>query len=412
MPTDADLMRRALGLAGRGRGWVNPNPMVGAVVVSPAGEIVAEGYHPRVGGPHAEVVALAAAGEAARGATLYVTLEPCTHHGRTPPCTDAILRAGVSRVVYACDDENPLTAGRGKAVLEAAGIAVVTAVEEAAARELNAPFFKFVRTRMPYVLCKMAASLDGKIATASGASKWISGPEARALVQEWRATYAGVMVGIGTVLADDPGLRCQLPGAHEAARVVVDPLAATPLTARLFEGEGPVFIAVGPAASPEAIQRLRERGARIVICPKRSSAGETPGESLQTSVVSAGGVQPESPGGTGAESTGGASERSIGRKGPPLEGIDLTVLLRELSHNAVSSLLCEGGGGLNAALLRQGLIDKIAIFLAPLLLGGARAPTVVDGSDLADLSAAIRVSGLRARPIGDDILLEGEIQQA
>ncbi len=409
--TDGDLMRRALALAERGRGWVDPNPMVGAIVVRD-GAIVGEGHHQKVGGPHAEVVALGAAGAAAEGATLYVTLEPCNHHGRTPPCTDAVIRAGIRKVVLACWDENPLTAGQSRTAFEGAGIEVVAGVEEIAARALNAPFFKYVRTGMPFVLCKVAMSLDGKIATAAGKSQWISGPEARAMVQEWRGTYSGVMVGIGTVLADDPSLRCRLEGAHPPARIVVDPLGDTPAAARFLGDPGRAIVAVGPEAPPQATARLRAAGAAVVTCPTKRSADGTPGEFLRTSVVAVGGVRTESDGRTGAESTDGASKSCIGRHGASIEGIDLTFLMGKLSQMGVSSVMVEGGGGLCAALVRQGLVDRVAFFVAPLLIGGRGAPTPMDGSDVAELSEAIALCELRARPVGADFLLEGEIQQA
>lgn len=409
MPSDTEFMRRALALAERGRGWVNPNPMVGALVVSPSGEMISEGYHPRIGGPHAEVVALEAAGERARGATLYVTLEPCNHHGRTPPCTQAIIRAGIRKVVFACWDQNPRTARQSLDVLQAAGIEVVSGVEERAALELNRPFFKWARTAMPYVLCKMAATLDGKIATATGQSQWISGPEARQQVQEWRATYSAVMVGIGTVLADNPSLTCRLPGAHQPARVVVDPLARTPPDARLLHQPGRVILAVGPHAAPDAVAALRSRGAEIIVAPERRSAGRAPGEFERTLTDSAGGLRVESDVQIGAEPGRGASATTIGSERPFMQGIDLRAVMGELSQRELSTVLLEGGGELNAAMLRQGLVDRVAFFFAPMLLGGRNSRTVMGGADVTELSSAIRVHNMAARPVGADLLIEADV---
>ena len=409
MRSDADFMRSALALAEQGRGWVNPNPMVGAVVVRD-GEVVGKGFHAKVGGPHAEVVALEAAGELARGATIYVTLEPCNHHGRTPPCTQALIRAGVAKVVFACWDQNPLTARQSREVLEQAGIEVVAGIEEAAALEINAPFFKWARTSMPYVLCKMAMTLDGKIATSAGKSQWISGPEARAVVQEWRATYAGIMVGVGTVLADDPSLTCRLEGAHQPARIVVDPLAATPPASRLFSAAGLTIIAVGPDAPSEAVERLKESGAEIVVCPKKPSADRAPGEFIRTLTESAGGLRVASYAQTGAGFERGASGSDIGKEVPHIEGIDLTVLMGSISRFDISSVLLEGGGGLNSAMIRQGFVDRVAFFVAPLLLGGRDSRTPMEGTNFTELIDAIHVHNLRSRPVGADILIEAELE--
>jgi diaminohydroxyphosphoribosylaminopyrimidine deaminase/5-amino-6-(5-phosphoribosylamino)uracil reductase len=409
MSTDAGFMRVALDLARRGRGWVNPNPMVGAVVVR-NGEIVGKGYHPRAGEPHAEVFALQEAGERARGATLYVTLEPCDHHGRTPPCTDAILAAGISRVVVASRDPNPSTAASAEK-LAATGVQVAFGVESADADLLNAPFFKYIRTGMPYVVCKMAMSLDGKIATTGGQSQWISGSAARQQVQEWRATFAAVMVGIGTVLADDPSLTCRLDDAHSPVRVVVDPLGQTPPSARLFEKPGRVVIGVGPEAPDEALAGLEARGAEIVRLParaKKRAADGAPGE-FMSCADSVGGLRAESVGRTGAEPTDGASESLIGSERYVMEGVMVADLLRSLSRGGISSILLEGGGGLNAAMLSEKLIDRVAFFIAPILIGGRNAPSPLEGEGFARLSEAVRLRSMRFRELGSDILIEGDL---
>lgn len=366
-PEDSFFMQRALALALQGRGWVNPNPMVGAVIVK-QGRIVGEGYHARCGEAHAEAGALAQAGALARGSTLYVNLEPCTHYGRTPPCTDAILAAGIGRVVFACWDPNPVTFRRSLALLEGAGLKLTHGVEELAAIELNLPYFKWVRSGLPYVYCKMATSLDGKIATGAGKSRWISGPAARDLVHEWRASFASIMVGIGTVLADDPGLRCRVAGAPNPARIVADPDGATPVAARLLAGPGRVLVAVAPTAPTSALALLRERGAEVYTLAIRRQEPETLG----------------------------------------LEQFDFQEFFLELGSQGISSILLEGGGGLNAAIIRQGLVDRLGLFVAPLVLGGTNAPTTVAGADIVELDSGIRLHHLRSRPIGDDLLVEAD----
>lgn len=359
-PDDPPLMRRALALAVLGRGWVNPNPMVGAVVVR-AGEVVGEGYTQPIGGAHAEVVALDAAGDRARGGTLYVTLEPCNHQGRTPPCTLRVIAAGVRRVVVGCADQNPLTAGQARAVLEAAGITVEFGVEESACQALNEPFFKYIRTGWPHVICKMAQSLDGKIATPGSRNQTISGPEAHELVQEWRATVSAVMVGIGTVLADDPRLSCRLPGSHQPSRVIVDPLARTPSNALCLEPPAPTYIAVGLKAAAPEIARLEAVGALILHCAPRG------------------------------------------------QDLDLEDLMGQLARKELSSLLLEGGGGLNARAFRQGIVDRVAFFIAPLLIGGRSTTTAMEGPDLGGPLEGIRLGPIACRTVGADLLVEAQV---
>jgi diaminohydroxyphosphoribosylaminopyrimidine deaminase/5-amino-6-(5-phosphoribosylamino)uracil reductase len=262
---DERCMRRAIELARRGEGRVEPNPMVGAVIVSPSGEVVGEGFHERFGGPHAEVVALAAAGEAARGATLYVTLEPCCHHGKTPPCTDAIVAAGIHRVVVAAGDPFPAVAGGGIAKLRAAGVLVEIGVCEAEARRLTAPFRMLVTQGRPWVIAKWAASSDGLLAAPPGEDRWISSPESRALVHELRGRVDSILVGIGTALADDPLLTARPEGPRRALRVVLDSSARLPLTSQLVgtARQWPLLIAVGPGCDPVRIADLESAGAEV-----------------------------------------------------------------------------------------------------------------------------------------------------
>jgi diaminohydroxyphosphoribosylaminopyrimidine deaminase/5-amino-6-(5-phosphoribosylamino)uracil reductase len=340
---------------------------VGAIVARD-GRVVAEGWHEGPGTPHGEAAALASAGEAALGATLVVTLEPCSHHGRTPPCTDAILRAGVARVVYGCPD--PLEAGRGRGarILAGAGLSVVEAhgPEGAACRELNAPFLTWAVTGRPSVTLKLATSLDGKVATASGESQWISGPEARALVHRWRADSDAVAVGIGTALADDPRLTARdLPGpVRQPLRVVFDSEARLPPESKLARGAGevPVLVVAGPAAPPERVARLQEAGVEVV----RLDADEPP--------------------------------RAI------------AAALDELGRREVQSLMVEGGARLAAAFVGAEAVDRVTWVLAPILLGGADAPGALADVVAPRLQGAPRLVGVEVLRVGEDLVLTGRLR--
>ncbi|HEY8486216.1 MAG TPA: bifunctional diaminohydroxyphosphoribosylaminopyrimidine deaminase/5-amino-6-(5-phosphoribosylamino)uracil reductase RibD [Limnochordales bacterium] len=364
-------LRRALALARRGAGLTSPNPAVGAVVVRD-GRVVGEGFHRRAGGPHAEVVALAQAGELARGATLVVTLEPCDHWGRTPPCTEAILRAGVARVVACTVDPNPRVRGRGFARLQDAGVEVLLAPPWAAqrARALNEAYEKYITTGIPYVTCKAAMSLDGKIAATSGQARWITGPQARRLAHRLRALHDAVMVGVGTVLADDPMLNAR-PGrrapARQPLRVVVDSLARTPPDAALFHPvgpTGPVLVAATQRAPAGRVAALRDAGAEVLLLPADDH----------------------------------------GR-------VDLRELLAALGRRAITSILVEGGGTLHAALLEAGLVDRVAVFIAPKILGGQHAPTFVEGQGCASVEQAWPVVSWHCRRLpGGELFVEGRVQ--
>jgi len=365
-------MKRALRLAARGAGRTSPNPMVGAVIVS-GGRLVGEGYHKQVGGPHAEVWALRAAGEAARGATMYVTLEPCCHQGRTPPCTDAIVAAGIGKVVAAVLDPNPKGNGRGVQLLRDAGIEVEVGLLEQEARELNAAYLKHTTTGLPLVSLKAAMSLDGKIATRTGESKWITGERARRFAHKLRARHDAVMVGIGTVLSDDPKLTVRSVRGRSPVRLVVDSAARTPPTAALLTaGERPPVIAVTEKAPDERVDALRRAGAEVWVLPAEP--------------------HPPSP-------------------SPPAERgrVDLAALLRRLGEEQVQSVLVEGGGTLASAALAAGLVDRVYFFIAPLIIGGAEAPTAVGGEGVARLSEAWRIRNMRVRRIGEDLLITGDV---
>lgn len=352
-------MDRALALAERAAGRTSPNPMVGAVVVRD-GRVVGEGYHAAAGQPHAEVVALRQAGEAARGATLYVTLEPCCHYGRTPPCTREVIGAGVTRVVAAMLDPNPRVAGRGVEELRRAGVEVRVGCREEEARRLNEAFCKYITTGVPFVTYKAALSLDGKVATAGGDSRWISGEESRGLVHRLRDRYDAVMVGVGTVLADDPLLTCRLEGGRDPVRVVVDSRGRLPLNARLLHsGSRARTLVTTTAAMPGETRAALEAIPGVEVMEVASSGGR---------------VDPEA-------------------------------LLRALGEREITSVLLEGGPTLAASMLAGGWVDKIMFFLAPLLVGGARAPSPLGGEGVARLGDARRLRDVRVERVGEDILV-------
>lgn len=363
---DERFMRRALELAERGRGLTSPNPMVGAVLVGADGKIVGEGFHRQAGAPHAETEALAAAGAQAKGATLYVTLEPCAHHGRTPPCAPAVVAGGVARAVAALEDPNPLVAGRGLETLRQAGIAVTVGVLAGEAAAQNRAFLTAMRERRPHVILKGAVTLDGKIADWHGASKWITGEAARAHAHRLRGEADAIAVGIGTVIRDDPELTVRLdrPWPREPYRVVLDPGARTPPAARLIHAASPprALIAVADVAPRDRIERLEATGATVLSCPTRD-----------------------------------------GR-------IDLGALVSELFAREVRSLLVEGGGETHAAFLEAGLVDRVAVFVAPLLLGGREATSLVGGPGR-DLKEAVRLGPLSVTAVGDDLLVEADVRR-
>lgn len=355
-------MARALRLASRGRGHVSPNPLVGAVIVK-KGKLVAEGYHRRCGGPHAEAEALSRAGGRARGATLYVNLEPCCHWGRTPPCAQAVIAAGVAKVVAAHRDSNPRVNGKGIRALRRAGVEVEVGVLEAEARRLNEAYLKRIRCGLPFVALKLALSLDGKAATAGGESKYLTGEKARAFAHRLRSQHDAVMVGVGTVLADDPQLTVRLARGPDPLRVIVDSRLRTPPAARLLQDGGPsVLIAATRNAPAGRARALEARGAELLFLPS-------------------------------------------GRDGR----VGLLALLRALARRGLNALLVEGGPTLAGSLLDKGLVDRVYFFLAPFLLGGARAPGAIAGEGVRQLARAHRLRELRLRRLGDDFLFEGDL---
>jgi diaminohydroxyphosphoribosylaminopyrimidine deaminase/5-amino-6-(5-phosphoribosylamino)uracil reductase len=361
---DREWMRRALELAERGRGWVEPNPLVGAVVVRD-GRAVGEGWHRRYGEAHAEVNALAAAGEAARGATLYLTLEPCCHHGKTPPCTDAVLRAGVRRVVAAMADPFPQVAGRGAALLRAAGVVVEVGLAEAEARRLNAPYLQLLSAGRPYVHAKWAMTLDGKIATRTGDSKWISNEASRRRVHALRGRMDAVIVGAGTVRADDPLLTARPPGPRTPVRVVLDSRGSLRASSRLVQTarEAPVLVAAaGPVAEGEA-DELRAAGCEVLVLA--AAGGRTA----------------------------------------------VTPLLDELGRRRMTNVLVEGGAGVLGSFLDADAIDEVHVFIAPRLVGGADARTPIGGWGIEKIRDALRVAEWQVEQLEGDVYVHGPVSR-
>lgn len=351
-------MCQALALARKAAGLTNPNPAVGAVIVK-GGRIVGRGYHRKCGLPHAEVEALRDAGPRARGGTMYVTLEPCDHTGRTGPCTKAIIAAGITKVVIAMRDPNPLTDGRGIRRLASAGIDTVCGICEAEARELNLPFAKFIRTSLPYVTVKTAASLDGKIASRTGDSRWISSEASRRVVHALRGRVDAVMVGSGTVLRDDPRLLPRGSAARLPARVIVDTALRIPVRARVLKEakKATVYIATAAPAGSRRASRLEKLGAHVLFVPSRRGM------------------------------------------------VDLAILLRALGELGMMHVLVEGGGGLVAGLVERSLADEFLFFIAPKLIGGRDAVTPVEGAGVAHVKDAFPITIRSVERVGCDLLV-------
>ncbi|MEW5723560.1 MAG: bifunctional diaminohydroxyphosphoribosylaminopyrimidine deaminase/5-amino-6-(5-phosphoribosylamino)uracil reductase RibD [Thermodesulfobacteriota bacterium] len=360
---DEKIMALALAEARKGWGRTSPNPMVGAVVVK-AGRILARGWHHFAGGPHAEVVALAKAGPAAGGADLYVTLEPCHHHGRTPPCTRAILAAGLRKVIFGQRDPNPHVAGRGAAFLAAQGLEVVPGVLEKRCTELNEFFNKFITTGRPFVILKGAVTLDGKLATRTGHSRWVTGESARRFVHRLRAGVDAILVGRGTVEMDDPTLNTRLPGRRrpkDPIRVVLDTRLRLDSAAKVFDPEtgGPTIVACGPEPPAAKVRVLEKKGVRVWPLPLFQ-----------------------------------------GR-------VSLAALIQRLGREDVLSLLIEGGAEVNAsALLGEKVVDKVLFFYAPKIVGGREAPTLVGGPGLSRMDECLNLEIKKVRRFGPDLLLE------
>ncbi len=365
---EQDYMRRAIELAKKGIGHVNPNPLVGAVIVKD-GRIIGEGYHARYGDLHAERSAIKNLTESAEGSTIYVTLEPCCHQGKQPPCTEAILEQKIVRVVIGSRDPNPLVAGKGAAILRSAGVQV----EEDFLREecdaINPVFFHFITTKRPYVRMKYAMTADGKIATRTGASKWITGEKAREEVQLMRAECTGIMAGIGTVLADDPMLNVRIPGKRSPVRIICDSSLRIPLNSQLVKtaGEYPLITACAcreedPSAA-EKRKKLEQAGVTVWNLPDRE-----------------------------------------GR-------VDLQALMQKLGEKNIDSVLLEGGGGLNDSALQAGIVSEVNVFVAPKLFGGRESKSPVEGIGVSLPSEAVQMDLQQVKQIGDDLLLQYRIRR-
>jgi diaminohydroxyphosphoribosylaminopyrimidine deaminase/5-amino-6-(5-phosphoribosylamino)uracil reductase len=355
-------MNRALALAQKGRGCTSPNPLVGAVIVN-AGKIVGAGYHQKAGEPHAEIHALQAAGANAKDGILYVNLEPCCHSGRTPPCTDAIIQAGIKRVYTAHLDPNPMVSGRGIEQLEKAGIEVNVGLCAEAAEKLNEVFIKYMKTDYPFVILKVAMSLDGKIATSTGESQWITSSASRQKVHELRDEVDAIIVGIGTVLTDNPTLTTRLPNkkGKDATRIVLDSHARTPTAAKIFnpESEAGVIIAVTSQAFAGNIALLRVTGAEIIEIPERDGQ------------------------------------------------VCFKTLMETLGARGITSVLIEGGGSVNSSALLSGIVDKVMCFIAPKFIGGKDAPGVFGGEGITQLTDAPELKRRTITELDGDLLIEG-----
>jgi diaminohydroxyphosphoribosylaminopyrimidine deaminase/5-amino-6-(5-phosphoribosylamino)uracil reductase len=353
-------MSRALELARRGEGFVEPNPMVGCVIAH-AGQVVGEGWHRQFGGPHAEAEALAAAGARAAGATLYVTLEPCSHFGKTPPCTKAILAAGIQHVVCAMRDPFPAVSGRGITELQRNGVRVEVGLLESEAQKLNAPYLKLLSTGRPWIIAKWAMSLDGRIATRIGDSHWISGLRSRAVVHRMRGRVDAVIVGSRTAHADDPLLSARPPGPRKATRIVVDGAASLSSDSRLVRTieEGPVLIAVGPKSTPEDRRRLQDAGCEVLLCDAATHIAR------------------------------------------------LEQLLDELGRRRMTNVLVEGGGRLLGTLFDLRAIDEVHVFIAPKLIGGESAIAPLGGQGIEKIADALQLIDAQSEQVGDDLYLHG-----
>lgn len=365
---EEQFMKRAIELAKQGAGWTAPNPLVGAVVVK-NGRVIGEGYHRKYGELHAERNALAACTEDPAGATLYVTLAPCCHYGKTPPCTEIIIEKKIAKVVIGSRDPNPKVAGKGARILREHGIEVVEDYMRKACDSLNPVFFHYITTKTPYVVLKFAMTLDGKIATRTGASKWITGEAARNHVHQLRGRYAGILAGIGTVLADDPMLNCRIDGAHQPLRIILDSHLRIPMGSRLVRSakEYPLLIVCNESTrdreeGTNRIQKLEEAGAKVWILPEKN--------------------------------------------GHP----DLNVLMQRLGEEKIDSVLIEGGGTVNEAALKAHIVHHVYAYIAPKIFGGEDAKTPVEGSGIRLPQECAKLRLAKITVLLNDMLLEYDVE--
>ena len=371
MEQEENYMRYALELAKKGIGYVNPNPLVGAVLVK-ENQIIGEGYHKKFGGLHAEREAFQNTKESANGATLYVTLEPCCHYGKTPPCTDVIIESGVSKVVIGCSDPNPKVAGKGIEQLKKHGIQVQVGVLRKECEELNRIFFHYIKTKTPYVLMKYAMTLDGKIATVIGESKWITGETAREEVQRTRHQYSAIMVGIGTVIKDDPSLTCRIPNGKNPIRIICDTNLKIPLHSKV-------------------VQTAKEVETWIVTCKQeRNREKEMVLKEAGCTLLS-------------------FSPKKQEKEGENKMGIPLKELMEELGKRGVDSVLLEGGAELNASALKEGIVNRVQAYIAPTLFGGKEGKTPIGGMGVFQVEQGIHLKEVTIKKIGRDYVIEGQV---
>lgn len=355
------LMKRALRLAAKARGMTSPNPMVGALIVK-EGEIISEGFHRKTGTPHAEALAIGRAGENAVGSTLYVTLEPCCHtEKRTPPCTKAVINAGIKKVIIGMIDPNPKVSGKGISELQKAGIETTSGILEAEAKKLNESYIKYITTGKPLVILKVAMTLDGKIATPKGQSRWITSEKSRRMVHRLRSSIDAVMTAIGTVKADDPQLTARIKGGRNPLRIIIDPDLEIPLNSKVLQVPPETTIIARKSAAEKKKKILLNRGVQII---------EYKGEK-----------------------------------------VNLQWLMKKLGEKEITSVLIEGGSSLNAHALKEGIVDKVMFFIAPKIIGGKESFPAVGGESFRRLEEAYRLKDVKIKRVGEDILIEGYIEK-
>ena len=363
MEQDRQYMKMALELAQKGMGFTAPNPMVGAVIVK-NGRIIGQGYHRKYGELHAEREALAVCTEEPKGASIYVTLEPCCHYGKQPPCVNAILEAGIRRVIIGSSDPNPLVAGKGIRILKDHGIEVTENILKEECDKLNEAFFYYIQNKKPYVVMKYAMTMDGKIAAYTGESKWVTGEAARIHVQEQRLKYTGIMVGVGTVLADDPMLTCRLENSRNPVRIICDSHLRTPLTSKIARtAETIPTILASSSKDQQKIKNYEELGCQVLYVPEKNGH------------------------------------------------IDLNRLMELLGAAKIDSILLEGGGSLNWSALESGIVQKVQTYIAPKLFGGEEAKTPVEGKGFPDPASAVSLKNSEIIRLGDDFLIESEVKR-
>ena len=365
MTQDEKYIQRTFQLARQGVGRVNPNPLVGTVIVKDD-RVIAEGYHHFFGDDHAEVDALNNATEGVEGATVYVNLEPCAHHGKTPPCAERLVKAGVSKVVISMRDPNPEVSGKGINILRRGGVEVVEGILQNEAEDLNRVFIKYIITGMPFVAMKTAMTLDGKISTRVGDSKWVTGDAARSVVHELRNEYAGIMVGVNTIIADDPKLTTRREGEkRNPVRIVVDSSGRTPTDVYVVNSkeQAQTILAFTNKTSPEKRDIFSQGGIETLVLPQKEGM------------------------------------------------VDLEVLMKELGKSSIDGILLEGGGTLNFSMLEAGLVDEVFAFIAPKMVGGENAKTPVAGKGVDLMKDAIELEDIRTMAIGEDFMIRGKVKK-